>query len=321
MNRGDVLAVRRAAREKAEHLGFEAAALVEVETAVAELASNLVKHAAGGGEVILSASSGEGPAGLEIRVTDRGPGIADLEKALAGGHSTVGTLGIGLSGVKRLMDEFAIQTGPGTGTVITVRKWIKKQSGAILKFSVLATPFPGEQVSGDGYFIKHFPDYDLFGVIDALGHGSAAHAVTQGCLEILERHCREDLFEIVTKCHQGMRNTRGAAMALARVARGGRKLEHISVGNVDTRVYNSPRPARPFCFNGTLGMALEHGCRPQEYAIARGAIIVMCSDGIASRFGVPSELFGDSPQRIAESIFSGYVRGTDDATVLVGKVV
>ena len=96
------------------------------------------------------------------------------------------------------VDEFAIQTAPGAGTVITVRKWLKKQSGAILKFSVLATPFPGEKVSGDGYIIKHFPDYDLFGVIDALGHGRVAHAVTQGCLEIRERHCREDLFELVT---------------------------------------------------------------------------------------------------------------------------
>ena len=313
--------MRRAAREKAEHLGFEAAALAEVETAVAELAANLVKHAAGGGAVSLRASGGDGATGLEIRVTDKGPGIADPEKALAGGHSTVGTLGIGLSGVKRLMDEFSIQTGPGAGTEITVHKWLKKSQGAILKFSVLATPFPGETVSGDGYFIKRFPDYEIFGVIDALGHGRDAHAVTQECLKVLERHCREDLFEVVTKCHQGLRNTRGAAMALARVARGGRKLEHISVGNVDTRVYNSPQPTRPFCFNGTLGMALEHGCRPQEYAIARGAIIVMCSDGIVSRFGVPSGLFEDSPQRIAESIFSGYVRGTDDATVLVGEVV
>lgn len=320
-HRGEVLAVRHAARKEAEGLGFSAAGIAEIETAVAELATNLVKHAEGGGEVILRRLGNGGAAGLELVAKDQGPGIADLDKAMADGYSTAGSLGIGLPGVKRLMDEFSIQTGAGAGTEITARKWLERQTGSLLAFSVLATPFPGEQLSGDGYFIKRLPGHELFAVIDGLGHGAKAHAVTQRCLETLESCCREEPAEIVARCHEALRHSRGAAMALARVERGSLMLQHISVGNVDTRVYNTPQPVRPYCFNGTLGMALEGSSRVVEYPLARGAIIVMCSDGIVSRFEVPASIFVEPPQRIAESIFSKHVRGTDDAILLVAKVV
>ncbi len=318
--RSDVLAARRAGREAAADLGFGAAVATEIETAVAELATNLVKHARGGGELTILQMNDAGGTGIEIRSVDRGPGIADIERALAGGHSTSGSLGIGLSGVKRLMDEFAVETGPGAGTVITARKWLRRGERSLLSFSVLASPLPGEPVSGDGYFIRRFPEYELLAVIDGLGHGPKAHAVAQKCLELLDRHCREELGAIVERCHEGLRHTRGAAMALARVLRGTLLLEHISIGNVETRVYNSPSPVRPYCFNGTLGMAMEQSARVSAYRLARGAVIVMCSDGIQSRFDVPAHLSAEAPQRITEFIFQNYVRGTDDATVLTGKV-
>lgn len=320
-NRGDVLAVRRMAKTQALAIGFAPAAVAEVETVIAELATNLVKHATGGGEIIILGLTADDDEGLEIRVRDKGPGIADLERALAGGHSTSGTLGIGLAGVKRLVDEFAIQTGAGTGTEITVRKWREPLQSAILKLSVLARPYPGETVSGDGYFIKRCRAYDIFAVIDALGHGQEAHEVTEKCLDLLEAHWQEELAAIIEICHRGLSRTRGAAMALARVVRGGTSLEHIAIGNIETRVYNTQQSARPYYFNGTLGMAMERGARPATYPLAKGALIVMCSDGIVSRFDVPAHLADDMPQAVAESIFSHYVRGTDDATVLVAKVM
>jgi len=321
VSRADVLAIRRIAKAHALALGFGAAAVAEVETAIAELATNLVKHAIGGGEVIILPLTEGGEPGLEIRVRDQGPGIANLEQAMAGGHSTSGTLGIGLSGVKRLMDEFAIQTGAGAGTEITVRKWRERQKSAILKFSVLACPYPGETVSGDGYFIKRCRDYEVFAVIDVLGHGTDAHDVTGKCLELLEAHWQDDLAAIIAACHRGLDHTRGAAMALGRVDRDGSRLEHISIGNVATRIYNTSQPARPYCFNGTLGMAMERSARPESYPLGKDALIVMCSDGIVSKFTVPDHLANDGPQVIAESIFSNYVRGSDDATVLVAKVM
>lgn len=319
-DRGNVLAVRSATRKKATQWGFKAAEVAEVETVVAELASNLVKHTRNGGDIILRRIQSGATQGLEIISRDDGPGIADLNRALNGGFSTAGSLGIGLSGVKRLMDEFSIETGPEAATVITTRKWLDRRTDAILKYSVLATPFPGESVSGDGYFIKRFPEYELFAVIDGLGHGMMAHTAKEKCIEILEQHSGDGLSAMVQACHQGLRHTCGVAMALGCIMRDVLTMEHVSIGNVDTRVYNTPQTIRPFCFNGTLGMNIESGCAPQTYPITRGGIIVMCSDGNKSQFDVPARMFVDSPQYIAENIFSNHVRGTDDATVLVAKV-
>ena len=318
---GDVYRARRVVKNMAAGAGFDAGGIAELETVATELATNLVKHAEHGGELVIQLLTGGDSMGIEVCSVDDGPGIANMQEALAGGHSTSGTLGIGLSGVKRLMDDFTLHSGPGAGTEVIARKWLDRQEQAIMKFSVLARPFPGEPVSGDGYFIKRLRDYEIFGVIDALGHGAGAHEVTCKCLEILETHCQEDLSAIVEICHRGLRHTRGAAMAMARVDRTRTRLEHVSVGNVETRVYNTSQPVRPYCFNGTLGMTIESGTRPAVYPLGRGALIVMCSDGIMSRFNVEPHLFGETVQCIAESIFSGYMRGTDDATVMVGKVI
>ncbi len=316
---GDVPRARRAARTLAAAAGFGSAEAAEVETVASELATNLVKHAWGGGEIAVLVRAEGGRGGIEVRAVDGGPGIADVERALVGGHSTRGTLGIGLSGVKRLMDDFALRTGPGAGTEVTACKWLDRQAAPLVRFSVLASPMPGEALSGDAYFIRRFPDVELFGVLDVLGHGPEAHQVALRCLELLEAHCREDLGAIIGACHRGLRHTRGAALALARVDRATTSLEHVSVGNVETRVFHTPRPVRPFCFNGTLGMALESS-RPSTYPLAPGAVVVMYSDGLDSRFDVPAHPLGETPQRIAEAIFAGHVRGTDDATLLVGKV-
>ena len=77
-------------------------------------------------EVAATCDEGGGRIGLELFLVDHGPGIADLDRALAGGFSTAKSLGLGLSGTKRLVDEFDISTAPGLGTTIVIRKWKKE---------------------------------------------------------------------------------------------------------------------------------------------------------------------------------------------------
>ena len=91
-------------------------------TAVSELARNILKYA-GSGEVVFSILNRDGTPGVEVTVRDRGPGIEDLERALSDNYSTSGTLGLGLPGVKRMMDEFKIESAPGQGTKVVIRKW------------------------------------------------------------------------------------------------------------------------------------------------------------------------------------------------------
>ena len=123
---GDVERIRREARSLAARVGFN---LVDAETvalAVSELAANLLRYAPGG-ELKVTTCSGETGEGIVIESRDSGPGIADVDLALQDGYSTGGGLGSGLPAVRRLMDDFAITTGP-TGTRIEARKWLNPSS-------------------------------------------------------------------------------------------------------------------------------------------------------------------------------------------------
>ena len=92
-------------------------------TAVSELARNIVKYA-GTGEIWLRPVQGKRGRGIEVEAVDQGPGIEDPEAAMQDHVSTGGTLGLGLPGVRRLMDEFTLDSAPNEGTRVTVRKWL-----------------------------------------------------------------------------------------------------------------------------------------------------------------------------------------------------
>jgi serine/threonine-protein kinase RsbT len=120
----DIVIVRRRARALAGERGFDAFAMAAVSTAASELARNTLTHGKGGFATIEVVLNGQ-RAGVRMRFDDEGPGIAQLDRALAGGYSTANSLGLGLSGSRRLVDEFDIQSRPGNGTTVTVTKWAR----------------------------------------------------------------------------------------------------------------------------------------------------------------------------------------------------
>lgn len=121
----DIVLVRRHAKLLAEERGFDAFASAAITTAASELARNVWTHARGGTAEI-EALTENGRSGIRMIFRDEGPGIADLDRALAGGFSTARSLGLGLSGSRRLVDEFDVQTEVGKGTVVTVVKWSRR---------------------------------------------------------------------------------------------------------------------------------------------------------------------------------------------------
>ncbi len=118
----DVIAARQKGREIADQLGFSATELTMIVTAISELARNIVRYA-GHGEVRLKIEKNHASSCLVVVASDEGPGIMDVQKALQDGFSTSGGLGLGLSGVKRLMDDFQIESAVDKGTVVTAKKW------------------------------------------------------------------------------------------------------------------------------------------------------------------------------------------------------
>ncbi|MGI9264077.1 MAG: anti-sigma regulatory factor [Gammaproteobacteria bacterium] len=104
-------------------VGFDEIPSRIIATAVSELARNILKYA-DSGEIKLRRIKDYGRRGIEIEALDRGPGIEDCEAAMKDHFSSSGTLGMGLPGVKRMMDEFSLESTPGEGTRVTARKWI-----------------------------------------------------------------------------------------------------------------------------------------------------------------------------------------------------
>jgi serine/threonine-protein kinase RsbT len=119
----DVTTALMTAGDVATQAGFGERGKNGIMTVVAELARNVVKYATSG-RVSLTVIESHGRHGLEIEVVDRGPGIADLDQAMSDHFSTGKTLGLGLPGARRLMDEFSITSTPGRGTRVVARKWL-----------------------------------------------------------------------------------------------------------------------------------------------------------------------------------------------------
>lgn len=118
----DVGTAISAARRVAEHAGFSETDQYLIATAVSELATNMVRYA-GGGEVALRVIESVTGLGVEVVAQDSGPGIEDIEAAMQDNYSSGGSLGLGLPGIQRIMDEFSIESTPGEGTRCVARKW------------------------------------------------------------------------------------------------------------------------------------------------------------------------------------------------------
>lgn len=119
----DVVRVRQQVRQAAAAGGLSLVDQTKLVTAASELARNALVHGGGGVARIEAASSGNGRSGVRVTFSDTGPGIANIELALTDGWTSGDGLGLGLSGARRLVDEFELTTAPGAGTSIVVAKW------------------------------------------------------------------------------------------------------------------------------------------------------------------------------------------------------
>lgn len=118
----DVVRLRKQVRDQLIKMGFSLVEQTKMITAASELARNTLRYGGGGEAHVIELSNGS-KRGVELKFVDEGPGIVDIALALTDGYTTGGGLGLGLSGAKRLADDFEIDTRPGVGTAVTIRKW------------------------------------------------------------------------------------------------------------------------------------------------------------------------------------------------------
>jgi serine/threonine-protein kinase RsbT len=120
----DIVVARQSGRELAKLSGFSSTEQTLVATAISEVARNIVAYATSG-EVVLTALDEQGRRGIMVIARDQGPGISNTSLAMQDGYSTAKSLGLGLPGAKRIMDEFDLDSALGKGTVVTMKKWVR----------------------------------------------------------------------------------------------------------------------------------------------------------------------------------------------------
>ncbi len=119
----DIVLAREQGRVLGREVGFSPTDLTLIATAISEVARNILVFAREG-EIILRTVEQNGQKGVAITAEDRGPGIPDISRAMQDGYSTGRGLGIGLPGTRRLMDEFQVRSAVGSGTTVTMTKWV-----------------------------------------------------------------------------------------------------------------------------------------------------------------------------------------------------
>lgn len=120
----DIISARQQGRTLGVELGFQGGDLALIATAISEMARNIVSYATRG-EIVLAAIEQAGRRGILVIARDHGPGIRDLARAMQDGFSTGKSLGLGLPGARRIMDEFEIVSEVGKGTTVTMKKWVR----------------------------------------------------------------------------------------------------------------------------------------------------------------------------------------------------
>lgn len=119
----DIVTARQQGRALASQLGFSSIEQTFIATAISEVARNIIVHARSGEIILRTVQENDGKPGIVIVARDEGPGIPDVVRAMQNGYSTINSLGLGLPGAKRMMDEFEIVSEVGKGTTIMMKKW------------------------------------------------------------------------------------------------------------------------------------------------------------------------------------------------------
>jgi anti-sigma regulatory factor (Ser/Thr protein kinase) len=312
-----VAAARRAVEKAARDAGFDHTDRGRLAIVATELAGNILNHA-GRGRLAIRTLDSLGARGVEILAIDSGPGM-DVGEALEDGFSTRGSSGTGLGAARRLADEFDAYSERGKGTVVVARRWLGKARPPI-GIGAVAMPKPGSPVNGDGWIVEAGRHGLVVALADGLGHGPLAAEAAAAAVALVIDNKSLPPAAILELSHANLHRTRGAALAIARLAGAEGRLHFAGVGNVAGRVLRGDEQRHLVSLNGTAGREIR-GIQEYTEAWGEGATLVLHSDGVAGHWDLKEHpgLAARDAAVIAGLIFRDHVRGDDDATVVVVK--
>lgn len=317
---GSASGVRRAAERLAVELGMPERRGADLAIVVAEAAGNLAKHAEQG-VLLVRTVRADGEAGVEIVAIDRGPGIRDVAFSIGDGHSTTGTLGIGLGAIIRQASWSDLHSVPGRGTVLAVQVWPTTAPREVVWAAGLIRPMTGEPVSGDGYAVREVDGRRQVLVVDGLGHGRPAAAAAHEAVRVFESCPAAPPATVLEALHKQISHTRGAAAAVAELDREAGVVRYAGLGNITGTIFGADGGRRGMVSLPGIAGHQRRQIREYDYPLAPGAVVLMHSDGVVDRWN-PADypgLLSHSPQVIAATVLRDAGTRRDDAGVLVAR--
>ncbi|MEO7975539.1 SpoIIE family protein phosphatase [Flavobacterium sp.] len=319
--------IKREIHNLALHIGFTPHRAAETDIIVAELTSNLIKYA-NGGELLYRANLEDEHNVIEMYCLDKGVGFENLSKIMNDGYSSSNTLGHGLGSIKRLSNDFQIYSMKNWGCVQYIKIYEKAdfvlpalQSG--LNYSAIAVNYPGETTCGDGYHIKISKrGFQIF-FGDGLGHGENANEAVQLAIKAFKQSIEVEPSEIIRDIHTKVKKSRGLVATIAVVDFNSEVWKICGVGNISTRIYDGMENKTYTPYNGIIGHNIPRTLNATTVPYKKHQIIVMHSDGLRTRWNLNdmTSIFKQHPGIIASALYKENLRGTDDASILVGKIM
>jgi anti-sigma regulatory factor (Ser/Thr protein kinase) len=310
-----VAASRSAAMAMASQIEFPAARADELALAVTEAASNLHKHAQDGALLVRIGRDGGSP-GIELVTVDAGPGVPDVGAALRDGHSTAGSLGIGLGSIRRQADFCDIYSSAGRGTALVARFWATAGDRPMIRCAGLTRPIIGETECGDAYAVDGAGGTITAALCDGLGHGPLAAAASSEALAAVFDGPPGEPAALLERAHRRMGGTRGGALAIVQID--GSLVRFAGLGNVAAWIVSPDSRNGMASIPGIAGHQARR-FRQFGYTLPPGGIVIMHSDGLSSRWDMSAlpGLAGRDPLMTAAALLAEAGRHRDDASVLV----
>ena len=306
---------RREAVALARRMSLDASAADRLGLAVTEAATNVVKHGAGG-RLLLAQLTRNEVLGVEVIALDRGPGIANVAASMRDGHSTAGSLGVGLGSISRVASNLDIYSRTGGGTVMRFEVWVQDPPPPA-SFGGICVARRGEAVAGDAWSLDASDGRYRMLLVDGLGHGIEAAAAAREALRAADRSPALAPDQLLDDIHGALRATRGAAAAVAIVTPHASAGAYAGIGNISAVVVAADTRSL-VSHNGTLGHQVRK-ILPFDFLFPAGALLIMHSDGVSSRWRLDDYpgLARHHPAVIAAALYRDHGRPHDDATVAV----
>lgn len=299
----------------AQTLGFGRYEAAGIGLATSEIATNAFRYAQNGH---VSYGLSDNLKGVEIIVSDTGPGITNLELAMKDGYTTYKekSLGLGLGAAKRAMDEMTITTSE-RGTTVNLKRFMNVPKDD-LDYGATSFPALNQLINGDRYFIKEYRGENLLiAVIDGSGHGEHAAIASLMVMEIIEQDYLLELDQQVQHCHQALEldpHNYQAEIALIRITPD--CIEYLILGNLNIYIL-AEGTSGCLVQNGRLGLNIPGDLTTYKFPRPSAFFLIAHSDGL-NRVEYSAESRRPlTAQKHAQNIFNQFSILEDDATVVV----